>query len=214
MHNMARLYFLGGEDLAKRDSEQVDKKAFADAGGAPTALVFIGWASESAAKTEKYRGLILDYFRELGAKETVLAELSDSLKTIEEKMGKAGLVYLPGGNTRLLVERINKKGLGDLLRRYDKVILGNSAGALALCKECLIIGDETQETTIIPGVGAIDFSVCVHYNSSKDKELLELSKGRRIYAIAEGSALVHDERGVSSFGLVHMFYRGKKTQCL
>jgi peptidase E len=211
---MAKFYFLGGEDLAKRDSEQIDKKAFADAGGSPIVLVFIGWASKSVAETEKYRRIIVDYFKEVGAKKIVFAELSDSLEVIDNKMKNADLVYLPGGDTRLLVERIKKKGVETLLKRYDKVILGNSAGALALCGDCLIVGGEThEETTMISGVGAVDFCVDVHYNSSKDKELMELSKSRRIYAIAERSALVCNEVEISFFGTVHLFYRGKKTQC-
>ena len=214
MCNMAKLYFLGGEDLAKRDSEQINKKAFADAGGAPIVLVFIGWTSKSVNKTETYRRIIVDYFKEIGAEKIVFAELSDSLETIDKKMENADLIYLPGGDPKLLVERIKKKGLDALLRRYDKVILGNSAGALALCRDCLMVGDEThEETTMISGVGVVDFCVDVHYSSSKDKQLIELSKGKRIYAIAERSALVSDERGISFFGIVYMFYRGKKTQC-
>jgi peptidase E len=211
---MAKLYFLGGEDLAKRDSEQIDKKAFADAGGAPTVLVFIGWTSKSVHETEKYRRITFDYFKEIGAKKIVFAELSDSFEAIDTKMEDADLVYLPGGDPKLLVERIKKKGVDALLRRYDRVILGNSAGALALCGDCLIVGGEPPEETImISGVGVVDFCVDVHYNSSKDKKLMELSKSRRVYAIAERSALVCDETEISFFGTVHLFFRGKKTQC-
>jgi len=212
---MPKLYFLGGEDLANRDSEQIDKKAFADAGCAPIVLVFIGWASKSVDETEKYRRIIVDYFEEVGAKKIVFAELSDSLEAIDNKMRHADVIYLPGGDPRLLVERIKKKGVEALLRRYDKVILGNSAGALALCGDCLIVGSERahEETTMISGVGVVDFCVDVHYNSSKDRKLMELSKDRRIFAVAERSALVRDEVGLSFFGTVYLFYRGKKTQC-
>jgi peptidase E len=211
---MAKLYFLGGEDLAKRDSEQIDKKAFADAGGAPTVLTFIGWSSKSFSETEKYKRITVDYFKEIGAKKIVSAELSDSLEAIDSKMENADLVYLPGGDPKLLVERIKKKGVDALLRRYDKVILGNSAGALALCGDCLVVGGEPpEETAMISGVGIVDFCVDVHYNSSKDKKLMELSKSRRIYAIAERSALVCDGTEISFFGTVHLFFRGKKTRC-
>ncbi|HMK94783.1 MAG TPA: Type 1 glutamine amidotransferase-like domain-containing protein [Candidatus Limnocylindrales bacterium] len=211
---MVKLYFLGGEDLVKRDSERINRKAFADAGGAPTVLVFIGWASRSVDEGERYRRVIVDYFEELGAKKIVFAELSDLLEDIGGKMENADLIYLPGGDPKLLVERIRKKGVDYLLRRYDKVIVGNSAGALALCGDCLIVGGGTQEETrMISGIGAADFCVDVHYNSSKDKELMELSKNTRIYAIAERSALVRDEAGISFFGTVHLFYRSKKTRC-
>ena len=113
-----------------------------------------------------------DYFKELGASKIEFAELSDSLKEIIEKMDRSDLVYLPGGVTKLLVQRIKDAKVDKLLRKYNKVIIGNSAGALALCKDCILTRDKDNlETTIIPGFGLVDFSVEVHYNSSKDKEL-------------------------------------------
>jgi len=210
---MAKLYFLGGENLEKRDSEQINRKAFADARGAPIMLVFNSWTSKSADEIEKYRRLTVDYFMEIGAKKIVFAELSDSLEAIKNKMKNADLVYLPGGDTKLFLERIKKKGVETLLRKYDKVIIGNSAGALALCGNCSVVEDENQETQVISGVGIVHFCVDVHYNPSKDKKLMELSKSKRIYAIAEGSALVHDKGEISFFGTVNLFYRSKKTQC-
>jgi len=38
--SMVILYFLGGEDIVKRDSREINKKAFIDAGGAPVVLIF------------------------------------------------------------------------------------------------------------------------------------------------------------------------------
>jgi len=211
---MAKLYFLGGEDLGKRDCEQINKKAFADAGGTPSVLVFIGWASKSLDETEKYRHIIMAYFREMGAKKIVFAELSDSLETVENKMKNADLIYLPGGDTELLVETIKKKGLETMLRKYDKVIVGNSAGALALCEDCLIAGaGSPEESAVRSGLGIVDFCVDVHYNPSRDSRLSELSKKRRIYAVAEKSALICDEARISFSGMVYLFDKGKKIQC-
>ena len=211
---MAKLYFLGGEDLAKRDSEEINKKAFADAGGAPIALVFIGWASKSVDESDKYRRIIVDYFKEIGARKIVFAELTDSVEAIDGKMKNADLVYLPGGDPILLVERIKKKGVEALLRRFGNVILGNSAGALALCKDYSIVrGEAHEETATASGVGLVDFCVDVHYDSSKDKKLIELSKNKRIFGIPERGALVCDENGISFIGDVYLFYRNKKTLC-
>lgn len=211
---MAKLYFLGGEDLTKRDSKEINKSAFIDAGGTPIALVFIGWTSKTPDKSEEYRLIITKYFEELGASEIVFAELADSTEAIAAKMDRSDLVYLPGGDTRVLVERLKKTKVDALLRRYGKTIIGNSAGALALCRDCLIVKDSRSlETLILPGVGLVDFCVDVHYNSSKDKELEELSKKRKIYAIPERGALIYDEGGLSFVGKVCLFHRGKKTTC-
>jgi peptidase E len=211
---MAKLYFLGGEDLTKRDSKEINKRAFIDAGGAPIALVFIGWTSKSSDKSEKYRRIITEYFEELGASEIVFAELADSTEAIAAKMDRSDLVYLPGGDTRVLIERLKKTKVDALLRKYGKTIIGNSAGALALCRDCLIVKNSgSLETLILPGVGLVDFCVDVHYNSSKDKELEELSKKRKIYAIPETGALIYDEGDLSFAGKVCLFHRGRKTTC-
>jgi peptidase E len=209
---MARLYFQGGEDLAKRDSKEVNEKAFSEAGRAPVVLVFVGWTSKSVGESDRYRRIIVEYFEELGAREIVFAELSDSKEEIAEKMQRSDLVYLPGGDTRILVERLKDIGVDCLLRECDKIIIGNSAGALALCPECVLTrGREHPETEIFAGIGLVDFCVDVHYESSKDEELEELSFNRKIYAIPERSALVYDKGKISAIGNVYLFYKGKKT---
>jgi peptidase E len=211
---MAKLYFLGGEDLTKRDSKEINKRAFINAGGAPIALVFMGWTSKSPDKSEKYRRMTSEYFDKLGASEIVSAELTDSTEVIAAKMDRSDLIYLPGGNTEILVERLKKTKVDVLLRRYVKTIIGNSAGALALCRDCVIVrGNGSLATLVFPGVGLVDFSVSVHYDSSKDKKLEELSKNRKIYAIPERGALICDEGVLSYVGGVYLFHKGRKTTC-
>jgi len=63
---VTKLYFLGGEDVVKRDSEEIDTIAIADAGGTPPVLIF-PWTVESVDKAEKYRKIMADYFKDLGA---------------------------------------------------------------------------------------------------------------------------------------------------
>jgi len=210
---MAKLYFLGGEDIAKRDSKEINKKAFIDAGGAPIVLIF-PWTAESVDKADKYRKIIADYFKELGASKIEFAESSDSREEIVAKIDRSDLIYLPGGVTRILVERVKNAKIDDLLRKYDKVIVGNSAGAMALCKDCILTKDkDNPATTIISGFGLVDFSCAVHYNTSKDEELRRLLTKRKIYAIPERCALVYDNGNLSFIGQVHLFYEGRKTIC-
>jgi len=166
---MVKLYFLGGEDLAKRDSKEINKKAFIDAGESPRILTF-NWTAESVDKRGKYSKIMANYFQELGASKIQFAELTDSVEEIGEKIKSSDLIYLPGGSTRILVERMKNAKVDDSLQRYDKVIIGNSAGALAFCKECILTKNKDRRvTSIISGFGLVDFSVVVHYNTSKDR---------------------------------------------
>jgi peptidase E len=154
---------------------------------------------------------MLDYFLEIGAREIEFAEISDSFNEISEKMGRSDLVYLPGGDTRLLIQRMKNAKIGGLLNEYRKVIIGNSAGALVLCKECILSVDEKDpEAKVTAGLGLVDFSVYVHYNSSIDGELKKLSKDRKIYAIPEKSALLCDHGDLSFLGSICLFNGSKK----
>jgi peptidase E len=208
---MSKLYLLGGEDIEKRDAREINKKAFVDAGGAPVVLVF-PWAAESVGKADEYRKALVNYFEDLGASTVDFAEYSDSLGGIAEKVERSDLIYLPGGHTRSLVRRIRNKNVDILLREYDRVIVGRSAGALALCKECILTRNRGNPVTIIiAGIRLVDFSVKVHYNPSRDSELKKLSKEGKIYAIPERSALVYDNGALSFIGDVYLFQNGNKT---
>jgi len=206
---MAILYFLGGEDVKKRDSIEINKMAFAKAGGMPF-VVYFPW---KARTIDKCRRIISEYFKELGARRVEFVELSDTLEEIVEKVNESDLIYLPGGDTKLLLERLKNAKVSRLLQNYDKVILGNSAGALALCRDCVLTKSKRHlETEIFQGLGLVDFSVDVHYEPSKDEELMRLSKERRIYAIPEKSALIYDKGYTSFIGKVFLFDKGVKSK--
>ena len=221
---MTKLYFLGGEDIIKRDSKEINRKAIADAGGTPVVLIF-PWTTESVDKADKYRKIMSDYFKDLGARKIEFADLWDSLQEIIEKVDASDLIYLPGGDTRLLVKRIEDAKVDSLLRKYNKVIIGNSAGALALCKDYAVIEgqDDAPKTGVAHGFGLVDFGVSVHYKSSKveysgrspDKELKALSEKVKIkiYAIPEKCALIYDNGSLKFRGNIYLFYKGKKTKC-
>ena len=209
---MTKLYFLGGEDVAERDSREINEKAFMEASGTPVVLVF-NWTAESADKMGKYGKIMVDYFEDVGARAVEFAEYSDSLEEIAQKAKRSDLIYLPGGVTRILLERILDTKVDGLLREYEKIIVGNSAGALALGRDCILTrGKRNKRTVIIPGLGLVDFSVKVHYKVSKDDELKQLSYGRKIYAIPERCALIYDSGSVSCIGDIYLFQNGEKTK--
>lgn len=212
---MAKIYFLGGEYIEKRDSERINRKAFADAGGAPAILVF-PWTRETVNKADPKRKMMTEYFNFLGASKTEFAEPTDSLQRITEKINSSDLIYFPGGLTKLLVERLKKAKIAALLRKYDKIIVGNSAGAHALCKKYIgMVGqDDRTATEIAQGLELVNFAVVVHYDVSYDKELKTISEksNMKIYGIPVRSALVYDNEDIKFLGNVFLFYKGEKTK--
>ena len=209
---MSILYFLGGENVAKRDSREINEAAFSDAGGAPEVVV-LPWARASFDQVYKRRKRLFDYFRSLGACNANFVDYSDTGEEIKRKVECSDLIYLPGGLTSVLVERLKTKSVDTLLRSYNGVVVGRSAGALALGKKCVITKNRCNPTSkMISGIGLVGFSVKAHYKHLKDDVLRSLSKDERIYAIPESSALIYDSGRFSFMGDVYLFQNGEKSR--
>jgi dipeptidase E len=206
---MPKLYLLGGENVFKRSAKEVNEKAFQDAGEPPVVVVF-PWARASFDRKYQKRKILTDYFISLGASTINFIEYSDSNETIAKKMAESNLVYLTGGLASVLVERLKNMGVDRLLHDYDEVIIGRSAGALALCKKCVITCRSNSKVKIINGIGLADLTLKVHYKPEKDITLERLSRQEKIYAVPEGSALVYNNDACSVIGEVYLFENGKK----
>lgn len=165
------------------------------------------------------------YFKALGAENVEFMELDDSSKQYQAKIDEAEIIYLSGGKTTYLVERIEKRGLTSLLKEHTGMIIGNSAGSLALCHKYAVIKGQggRPKTTLKPGLGFVDFPVSVHYKSPQsvyysgqnpEKELQKLSErhATTIYAIPEQCALVYEKGKKKSIGDVYVFSEGRKRK--
>jgi len=128
----------------------------------------------------------------------------------QDKYNNQGIVFLVWGDTELLLKNIKKKKLLPVIKKAD-VVLSLSAGTLALCKETILTKDEDiPETKIVKGLGLIHFAIEVHYTEAVDKDLIELSKKRDIFAIPDDSTIVYDGK-IKCLGKVYKFSKGKKN---
>jgi len=208
---MPKLYLLGGENVFKRSAKQVNERAFQDAGENPIVAVF-PWARSSFDKKYRKRQLLTDYFISLGASAINFIDYSDSNKGIAQNMVESNLVYLTGGLANVLVERLQSMGVDRLLHSYKGVIIGRSAGALALCRRCITTCHSSSKVKTISGLGLADLTLKAHYKPEKDGVLERLSKQGAIYAVPEGSALVYNNGVCSFIGEVYFFENGVKCR--
>ena len=205
---MPRLYMLGGEDIERRDSRGLNEQAFRDAGDSPSVAVF-PWASRS--KEEKQRRFMVTYFRELGARSVRFVERSLPFTEMVSIAEGADVIYLPDGDVKTLIGALRDTGSLHLLRLHEKVIIGNSAGALALCSEYITPAkDCTEEMGAEKGLGLSDFVVSVRYKAEQDQQLERLSKERSIFAIPSAAGIRSDICSISLLGEVALFMDGKK----
>ena len=208
---MPKLYLLGGENVFKRSAREVNEIAFQDAGEPSTILVF-SWARASFDNSYRKRKMLTDYFINIGASTITFVDYSDSNKMIAKKMADSNLVYLTGGQTSILIERLKNVGADNLIHDYDRIIVGRSAGALALCRKCVITCRNNLKSKIINGLGLANLTLKVHYKPEKDSVLEELSRQGKIYAVPMGSALVYENGVCSSIGDAYLFENGKKRR--
>ncbi len=206
---MPKLYLLGGETVYRRSAKPVNESAFEDAGQPLNVLVF-PWARASFDKKYRSRQILTEYFRSIGAQGIDFIEYGQP-DSIAEKMACANVVYLTGGQPSILIERIKAMQLDQLLRSYRGVIVGRSAGALALCQKCVVTVHSNSRVKIVEGLGLVNITLKAHYQPQRDDEVLKhFSLEERIFAVPEGSALVYADGRLSAMGSVYLFNGGER----
>jgi len=206
---MPKLYLLGGENVSQRSAKEINQKAFADTSKPLNVLVF-PWARASFDKNCCSRKLFTGYMRSLGALSVEYVEYGESADVVTEKMATSNLIYLTGGQPSILIERIKTAGLEHLLETYDGVIVGRSAGALALCSRFISTIRNTSKVRVTPGLGLASITLKVHYTSQKDETMRQLSLVETIFALPQGSALISNNGKFYTMGKVYVFRNGER----
>lgn len=200
---MPKLYLLGGENVTRRSAKEINMQAFHDAAEAPSVQVF-PWARPSFDNTYRKRRLVTDYFRSIGASTVDFVEYGEP-GGLEEKVRSADLIYLTGGQASILLERAAKMHLERPLRAFKGVIVGRSAGALALCRHCVTTQRYSQKIRLVNGLDLAPIALKAHYVPEDDEVLKRFSQKTPIYAIPKDSALIYQEGKLSAVGTVYLF---------
>ncbi len=158
------------------------------------------------------RRLLFNYFRSLGATEVDFVDYSDPYEEIAARMAQSDLIYLTGGQLSTIVNRLKSAGVDSLLRSFRGVVVGRSAGALALAKKCVVTNRYSCSVKLVDGLGFVNFSVKAHYQPEDDAVLEKLSESEKIYAIPERSALIYKQGTLSFMGELCVFEKGEKKR--
>lgn len=118
-----------------------------------------------------------------------------------ELVNAADILYLPGGAPDLMYDRIVEKGLLDVLRAFNKTVIGSSAGAMIQLKQFHISPDnEYNKFSLHEGLSYIDnFFIEVHYRR-RVKQKSSMRKMRRTYKLPiytipdDGMVIVSDNK--------------------
>lgn len=188
--------------------------------GKPKAEIDIAVINEAyAGELGDHRWLVEDLVRiknAFGGTFELTNLLALDIKTVEERIKMADVIYVEGGNTDYLMSVFSKTGFDKLLPKLlkDKVYVGSSAGAVVAGKRVstdtyqqIYGGRNTYGTTMY--LGLVDFALKPHMGSeffpkNRPNILHKALAGHNgtTYGLTDDSAIIIDENDTYIIGSV------------
>lgn len=185
-----RILAIGGGELRERETLPLDEEMVRMTGKAhPRALLLPTASGDSPDYLPVFRSVYADV---LGCAADALYLLSEPGGDVVESMiAEADLIYVGGGNTKMMLEVWRRLGVDVLLRRATEagtVLGGVSAGAICWFQygnsdAPLFEGRTDIRTCRIDGLGFVDAAACPHTT-------------REEHRLAEFEAMMRDTPGV------------------
>ena len=177
---MKKLVLIGGGDIGRGntsyETKEIDEEIVKLTGIAKPNLLFIGLASSFS---DSYYDTIKKIYRDLGCECAYLKKknIINNPDIVKEKINKADIIYIGGGDTVKLLNDIKEYKIDELLvEAYNRgcVLAGTSAGAILLSNsgysDSYILRGESNKYEFIKGLGLSNINFCPHYHSSKEKD--------------------------------------------
>lgn len=139
MNMQRKIIAIGGGENGRKgypyETKEIDEEIVKQTNLKNPQFLFIGFASGKFE--ESYFNVMSSIYSELGCN-TDLLRISEieNLKLVKEKIEKANIIYVGGGNTLKLMTLFRKHKIDDLLKKaYQKgtILCGVSAGGICWC---------------------------------------------------------------------------------
>lgn len=173
---------------------------------------------------------VRESFRLAGSnfKEAVMLDARNG-KAASEVISRADVVILTGGKCVCQGEFFGEIGLKEILKGYDGVLIGVSAGTMNLCELIANFPEERadlDDPRWLNGMGFVNEMIIPHYDGQTDSYqfpcedfdiardyILPMSNGREFIGLPNGSYIMIDADGQKSYyGDVYKITNGKSTK--
>ena len=153
--------------------------------------------SDGANCPQKYIDEWIDYAKDYKAEFNLINNSTDSPEE-KEKLDKANILVITGGNTFTLLRNLKKSGLDksikDFVLKKEFVLAGFSAGAIVLTPTISICGlpgydENLVELKDLTGFNLVGFEVFPHYSDDK----IEILQKYRATTKNEVKTITNDE---------------------
>lgn len=180
---MSKIFLIGGGELRQMsDLNELIVRSADIQGRKPIALFFPQASNESKPYVNSF---VKEFGSRLKCKATcALWRLGEMDRArIAEKIAIADIIYIGGGKYDRLIAEFDTMGIKELLDtaiQADKVIVGNSAGAMLMTERAIsdymIKADGTGDYTLVDGYGYIKGTFTPHYDEPLRQEFIRREK--------------------------------------
>ena len=135
----------------------------------------------------------------------------DTKVEMENKIINSSIVFFTGGAPDLMMKRIREFKLTSILKNYQGIMMGYSAGAMMQLDQYHITPDEDYPAFCYEqGLGCLQgFAIEPHYHETKlEKESIQRvvkEKHKKVYALYEDGGMVVSDEQLELFGNVEVF---------
>lgn len=208
---MRRIVAIGGGELRGQSEineyivSLVDRSALGEGRTKPYA-VFLPQASH---ESKPYTNSFFKVFSKLKCKADVILYKNDEMsrERISEKLSKADIIYIGGGDYKYMADEFERMGVGELITNaYERgaVIAGNSAGAMYLFErslsDYLIERGESDEYAVVYGISLVKKNIVCHADEEKRRTEAErvLDSDDTIYVLESEAKVFFDGECVNT----------------
>jgi len=182
-------------------------------------MLFIASDFGEHLKTDKYRQVFLNMFRENGItfNEVNTIDYRTSKEKALEYVENAEVIWLSGGNTLKQIEHMKEYNLIPTLQKREGITIGMSAGSINMAKRVVLardINDNIPELAIYEGIGIVDINVEPHLDSASEehmKEVYEASQYTTIYGLYDNSFIKIVDDNMDIYGTYFKYENGENV---
>lgn len=199
-----KLMLIGGGEVGRGktpyETKSIDEAIVKMSGKENPNLLFVGLASSFS---DSYYDVIKNIYKDLGCTPVYLKKnnLIHNPDLVKQKFQDADIIYVGGGDTIKLLEKIDEyhlKPYFDEACKNNTVLAGISAGAILFSKkgfsDAYLLRGEKYTYEFINGFGYTNISITPHYHAdfNKTEQLEEILKKKHdvIYGLENGCALM------------------------
>jgi len=207
---------IGGGDYRKNENTEVDDYITKELDKNAKILIIPFAVKEKERRASRINS-IRKMFNERGFSNVEkIDDNEEDKESMKNKIKDSFLIFITGGDPKLLLSTLDNNDLLDSLASFNGVIVGYSAGAMIFRKPTIVIGgieDDYESTISIDlGLGAYNFVVSPHYSEDQDEIILKESQKYNILAIADKSAVILKEGIKKIIGEAFLFEKGNKKK--